>query len=293
MKNKFIILFGILLATMSSCVYSLFPIYTDDTLVFRPGLLGKWQIGEGTDDYLQIEPFSEKSEYNISTNSQEEEKEPKYTLKVKEGFVMSSSEPIFILRNGEKIFDADTIRKVMLASISKNGDDAIPMEHLVEEKTLENMEKGFESIEKAAKKIDSKKFEGTITVHDEKSYKMTVHENDKEDQYIVHLVEIGEDLFLDLYPIVKFGGGTFSENYFPVHTFLKVKIFEDRLDFTFFDLEKLNKLFESNLIRMRHENVEGSVLITAQPKELQKFLDKYSDDESVFDTTESYVKVAL
>lgn len=291
MKKKSIVLFGILLASMSSCVYSLFPIYTDDTLVFREDLLGKWQIGKEPDEYLEFTPFSEKEEENISVNGTAQD-QSKYTLKVKEGFVMSSSEPIFIIRNGEKVFDEDTIRKVMLAAVEKKGDDSIPMEHLVDEEKLNKMEKGLESFGEVTKKVNSKKFEGTITVHDEKSYKMTVHENDKEDHYIVHLVQIGEDLFLDLYPIVEFGGGTFSENYFPVHTFLKVKIFEDRLDFTFFDLEKLNKLFESNLIRMRHENVEGSILITAQPKELQKFLNKYSDDESVFDSTESYPRVA-
>ena len=60
-----------------------------------------------------------------------------------------------------------------------------------------------------------------------------------------------------------------------------------------FDLEKLNDLFESNLIRLRHENVDGTILITAQPKELQKFFDTYADDESVFDTRETYSRASV
>lgn len=300
MRNKTILLFGILVATMSSCVYSLFPIYTDDTLVFKEELLGKWQTGEGPDEYLEFVPFSEKNESLLGkTFEGKEEGEYKYRLEVKEGFVMSSNEPLSIMHRGKKVYNEDTIRQVMLERFADAGSNDRPANaKMIDQDSLDRIKSAAKNMEFLGqkgttddRKISSRDFEGTITVHEEKSYKMIVHENDKEEQYIVHLVEIGEDLFLDLYPIVEFGGGTFSENYFPVHTFLKVKVFQDRLDFTFFDLEKLNKLFESNLIRMRHENVEGSILITAQPKELQKFIDKYSDDESVFDSTESYLRV--
>jgi hypothetical protein len=72
---------------------------------------------------------------------------------------------------------------------------------------------------------------------------------------------------------------------------MKVKLNGNKLDLIQFDLDKLNKLFKSNLIRLRNENVDGTILITAQPKELQKFLDKYSDDESVFEDAESYTRI--
>ena len=73
---------------------------------------------------------------------------------------------------------------------------------------------------------------------------------------------------------------------------MKVSITDYELEVTSFDLEKLHKLFESNLIRMRHENVEGTILITAQPDEIQKFLDRYSDDNSVFEETETYSRIS-
>jgi len=72
---------------------------------------------------------------------------------------------------------------------------------------------------------------------------------------------------------------------------MKVKLNGNKLDLIQFDLDKLNKLFKSNLIRLRNENVDGTILITAQPKELQKFLDKYSEDESVFEDGESYTRI--
>ena len=44
---------GALLILLNSCVYSLFPIYTDDTLVYFPELLGRWEI-EGDEDYIEF-----------------------------------------------------------------------------------------------------------------------------------------------------------------------------------------------------------------------------------------------
>jgi len=84
----------------------------------------------------------------------------------------------------------------------------------------------------------------------------------------------------------------YSSNFMPVHTFIKLKFTNNQLDLTAFNLEKLNKLFESNLIRLRHENVDGTVLITAQPDEIQKFIDQYSDDETVFEETEHYKRIS-
>ena len=122
---------------------------------------------------------------------------------------------------------------------------------------------------------------------------MQVFDQGEATNYEMHLVQIGDDLFMDLsatddnYTDKVFG----SMVWFPVHTFMKVKLNGNKLDLIQFDLDKLNKLFKSNLIRLRNENVDGTILITAQPKELQKFLDKYSDDESVFEEGESYTRI--
>ncbi|MCR9081468.1 MAG: hypothetical protein NXH89_03550, partial [Cyclobacteriaceae bacterium] len=71
----------------------------------------------------------------------------------------------------------------------------------------------------------------------------------------------------------------------------KLRLTGQKLVLTPFDLEKLNRLFESNLIRLRHENVDGTVLITAQPKEIQKFLERYSEDETVFEDADIYERI--
>lgn len=178
-KAKSIFAFGLLVVLLNSCVYSLFPIYTDDTLVYFPELIGRWEL-EGDEDYLE---FSSPSE---------------------------------------------------------------------------------------------------------KSYRVVITDGIEKYVYDGHIAEIGDDFFLDLFPYDRDYEETLVSNMIPVHTFIKLKFSENQLELTEFDLDKLNKLFESNLVRLRHENVDGTVLITAQPSEIQKFLDRYSDDESVFEETETY-----
>ncbi|WP_057938241.1 hypothetical protein [Algoriphagus resistens] len=199
-KAKSILAFGLLVVLLNSCVFSLFPIYTEDTLVYIPELIGRWDR-EGHEEYIEFINFP--------------------------------------------------------------GDGESP------------------DLTKA------------------KNYHVVIMEGSERQDFVGHIAEIGKDFFLDLYPNDR--DSYPSEDYYlknlysnmlPVHTFIKLKYANDQLELTAFDLEKLNKLFESNLIRLRHENVDGTILITAQPKEIQKFIDRYSDDESVFEDTEIYKRAS-
>ncbi|MEM6641372.1 MAG: hypothetical protein AAF616_00220 [Bacteroidota bacterium] len=276
MKKQTIILFGVLLATMSSCVYSLFPIYTEDTVVFREELLGKWVIGdEGA--YMLFETKEKKGK----------DQDYKYVIEVNEGLTLSSNDPIFIMNDGKQVFDKDSIISIMNKRMSKGK----PKEST--DRKTKDTKIGKELQEKITKKGGKLDYEGSVYVFEENSYELTiVDEEGKEDAYIAHLVDIKGNLFLDLYPIKDYDSFDFTDNYFPVHTFFKLAVTKSELTITHFDLDKLNKLFESNLIRLRHENVDGKILITAQSSELQKFIDRYSEDETVFDRSETYKKAS-
>lgn len=279
MKKQTIFYGILLLMTMSSCVYSLFPIYTEDTLVFKKELLGKWDLGEDG-GYLLFETMN-----NEVANTNAKQEEYKYVIEIKEGFTMSSNDPIFIMRNGKKIYDEDSIKMIMRESLAGTGkknekEPASP--------TLENEREQANTEELDPSAVE---YSGSVASYEEKSYRLTIsNEEDEKQIYVAHLVQLGDDLFMDLYPIKEYDSKNISDNFFPVHTFYKVEVSESEFKMTHFDLDKLNKLFESNLIRLRHEMVDGTVLITAQPKELQKFISKYAKDESVFDSTETYGK---
>ena len=167
--------------------------------------------------------------------------------------------------------------------VIENGDTTIFKDTLMSQFT-ELLEQKTSKLEKLASE--------NLKAKSDTYYVMKFYEDDEMiASFKAHLVKIGEDYFIDMLPkggLDEDNGAT--ENYFPVHTFLKFKLENDRLEIKMFDQGKLKDLFKSNLIRLRHEIVDDRVLITAQPKEIQKFLEKYAKDESVFEDITVYKK---
>lgn len=324
-KLKVFVAFGALCFLMSSCVYSLFPIYTEDTLVYLPELVGKWQIDPANEDnYIEFIPINEQkkkgtiyaeaedTESSIASSKMEmnddTDGDPETYSYIMQGkdWSIKSDDPITVKKNGKVIEDQaevkayyDSLFGTMNSDLEKGFgkmatqlDSAVRAEGSEFGKMMDDLGKGLGKLGKALKQATSK-FKGTAYVSSEESYKMVVMENGKRTPYQVHVVEIGENYFLDIYPLPEYDENTFSDNLFPVHSFMKMDIENEELKLTLFDLEKLNELFESNLVRLRHEYVDGNVVITAQPTEIQKFLDRYSNDDSVFEEAEIYTKAVL
>lgn len=118
-----------------------------------------------------------------------------------------------------------------------------------------------------------------------KNYNMTiVDEKQKSGEFNVHLVKLGEMLFLDIHP----GEPNWSENDFyklhiiPAHTFMKVDKLEDIVVLRWMGGEEFNKMLKSDPNLIKHE-VADSTVLTASTKELQDFVVKYANDDRVFD----------
>lgn len=260
MKKQLIVSYIFLLAILSSCgVYSLFPIYTKDTLVERKEIMGKW-LSETEGSYLTFTRIS-------------------YNIKAKESGNKKNIDNLKISFSGDEDSDILDTGKYVI----ENGDTTIMKDTLYTQfgTLLENKLSKLQGLDGSQ-----------LTKKSDTYYVMSYYEDDeKVASFKAHLVKIGEDYFIDMLPkggLDDDNGAT--ENYFPVHTFLKFKLDNDHLEIKMFDQSKLKDLFKSNLIRLRHEIVDDKVLITAQPKEIQKFLEKYSRDESVFEDITVYTK---
>lgn len=315
-KLKVFAAFGLLVFLMSSCVYSLFPIYTEDTLVYLPELVGKWITDpDNLDDYIEFEPMSEEKEENfqvrdshmstVEMNEDSDGDSETYSYAMQgDGWSIKSDDPITVEINGQKVSDPEKVKayydelfagmqndaEKAVGRMTEELDSAINSEDNEFGKMLKDLGNGVGELGKALKQTEAK-FKGSAYVTRDESYKMIVVENNERFVYQAHVAQIGEDMFLDLYPLPEFSDAAFGANLFPVHTFMKLNMQDGNLELTQFDLEKLNKLFESNLIRLRHEMVDGVALITAQPEEIQKFLDRYSNDDTVFENKETYTKI--
>lgn len=70
----------------------------------------------------------------------------------------------------------------------------------------------------------------------------------------------------------------------PSHNFYKLEFNEvDQINIYPFDGDRLDKLVRQRKIRIKHEMVDGSMVITASTADLQKFLLKYAQDKKAFD----------
>lgn len=103
--------------------------------------------------------------------------------------------------------------------------------------------------------------------------------------------EIGNNLFLDL-QLLDFNieNESFTQAHlFKVHTFSKLTLDQDELSIELFEDSWITDLIVENRVRIKHEKVEdvlagrSEILITASTKELQKFIEKYGNDEDAFD----------
>lgn len=122
---------------------------------------------------------------------------------------------------------------------------------------------------------------------DKKRYQLNaIDEEGKESEYAVHIIKLGEHLIADFF-LTDFDG--FDElnlamfHIVPVHTFAKLTVKEDTIMFNWFDPEWLQDLIDKNKIRIHHENNGDYILLTARPRELQKFVEKYIEDEAAFE----------
>ncbi len=102
--------------------------------------------------------------------------------------------------------------------------------------------------------------------------------------YKVHLVKIKDYLFLDLFPQKpELPGDDFYKLHFiPAHTFLFVQTLHSELELSALDPDWLQKYLTAHPDAIKYEMVNETVVLTAQPKELQKFLVKQLSNKKAF-----------
>ena len=121
----------------------------------------------------------------------------------------------------------------------------------------------------------------SFTNESQKGYNLRVVDNGgKEAQFEVHLVQLGEHRFIDLYP----GETTAFENtpemygfnIVPAHTFMKIELSEPNL---LLQWVCLNEVIEDDPNLLKHEEFEdgNSILITAKSENIQRVILEHLD----------------
>ena len=130
----------------------------------------------------------------------------------------------------------------------------------------------------------------------DKAYKLVYTEKGKKGEFKVHLVKLGNTLFLDLYPddtaLKEIDRNDFYKSHLLLaHTFAKVTQIEPRLQMAFFNPDWLKKLLEKDPKAVRHEKIdEDRIVLTASTKELQGFVLEHANTKDAFGDEPSNLK---
>ncbi len=106
-------------------------------------------------------------------------------------------------------------------------------------------------------------------------------------QYLVaRIIKLEENYFIDFFKESHLDHDYdhyFDMYLFPVHVFAKLELNGNKTSIKYFNPEWLWRLIRENKIRIHHEKTDDRVLLTAKPKELQKFVLKYVNSEEAFE----------
>jgi hypothetical protein len=113
----------------------------------------------------------------------------------------------------------------------------------------------------------------TFELLEENAYRLTITEDGESAILEAHLLQLGEHLFLDLYPEeMEFASDWYELHLLPVHTFYWVSLQGDLLELAVMDSEWLQDRSDAGELGIRHERRDDTVILTAPTADLQKFI---------------------
>ena len=107
------------------------------------------------------------------------------------------------------------------------------------------------------------------------------------DKYDARLVKVGNELFLDIVPAKS---DSADNRFIATHTFVHVISKESTVQISYMEPRWLKDFLKDNPSAIRHEKVNGEILLTSSPKETQKFLLEHLDTREAFSSPDALVR---
>jgi len=129
----------------------------------------------------------------------------------------------------------------------------------------------------------------TFTKSGDKEYKLVSGDGSgKASIFVAHLVKLGDKLFLDIKPDPAAERDCAG---LPWHMFFYVSQTQPTLRMLDLDNSWLETLLKKNPSALRHEIVDGDMVLTASTTELQSFVNRYVSTKGAFIDPIDYTKV--
>ena len=101
----------------------------------------------------------------------------------------------------------------------------------------------------------------------------------------VHLVKLGKGVFLDMFPEAEEGEKpepTLHDfHLIPAHSLWRIRMERDRMRLAMLDPDWLDKAIKHE-VALKHEELEGWLVLTAPTADLQAFIAKHATDKEAF-----------
>ncbi|WP_200975256.1 hypothetical protein [Echinicola sp. 20G] len=162
---------------------------------------------------------------------------------------------------------------------------------LIVDKRLEGVWEGIKESDNNASlkisKFDPNQSKGSLPDNADKLYRLEHTEDGETVIFNLFLVKVGNSTYLDFHPHeyadLEFKNFFGLMHLYPVHTFAKVSFEENQLIIQLFDGDFIKKMIKQNRVKISNENVSGEIILTASPKELQKFVLKYGNESELYE----------
>ena len=280
-KMKFVGAALIAAVMMSSCLLpSLHPIYTEESREIDDRIIGTWvmdqnsdlqvqydmQVNQKGDTLINIEDINMVSfqvEYSDTLN-----KDLDNVKNLMDDFSIDNSFSIWTFERAAVVTFERYVSESMNSSIS--------------------MSIGAPSMAPKGYKLESKNNLPYYLL----THKEIEHGDTTTTRLLTNLTKIGAETYIDFIPY-KFNKGLFSNNSINAHSFAKLTFDNDQLQLKMFDGEYITGLLHNKRIRLKHEIIgeDDEIILTASTAELRSFIQKYGNDEDLYDDVETFTKL--
>ena len=124
------------------------------------------------------------------------------------------------------------------------------------------------------------------------AYEVVVTADGEPRRMEAHLIQVGEERFLDLYPTEPdIKNSFYAAHLLRIHHFVRIRLKEGAIEASMIDAGWLAKQLDANRYSVRREKLEDEYLLTAQPAELQAFLKQLLAEKDAFTEPGVYRRV--
>ncbi len=117
----------------------------------------------------------------------------------------------------------------------------------------------------------------------ESAYELVYTENEEPAKFQAHLLKLGDFLFLDIFPEDPgMKNGVYKGLLIPAHGFSRVWIEGDSVRLAYLDPDWLKQMIDKKHVKIDHDFIDKTIILTAQTKKLQNFALKYAEDAEAF-----------